>query len=289
MSEQCQNFESVHAACKGSALVDPAAAADTDPEDGENSPTLFRRSDSDAERSNPRAQQGYRRIRADENVTLVRWLPCHSEEIPIKELNEQHNLALGAHRHAWREPQFTSQPCVHKFGPRGCFRGVFDGLVDVGPARQRDDKRAVQDWNRQIRLVLEEYFGVRPKDIIEDVMRMKVPLLLSFGSLCVFFYACSSLFCFFISRRITMQKTLLTLTLTLIGLRCRKPCNLQRQLVGAPLGLLRARVVRDWCHPLPGGEARSCCVDRGGDLLCRHSTQGGPLISDYYHIWTYVL
>ena len=98
-------------------------------------------------------QQGFRRVPAHEKAHLVRFLPCHHREITKEELNLQHNLALGD-RNTWREPSFLTLPCLRS-GPRVCFRGVFDDMVDMSEPDQETYQAGAKTWETGIRRLLE--------------------------------------------------------------------------------------------------------------------------------------
>ena len=87
-----------------------------------------------------------RTIRSFAHTTWAARLPCATEASP-----ELHNHTA-KNRKPWRDPPLRSLACV-----RGCFRGVFDGRVELGDAHAKADQ---DRYAQQIKQLLDT--RVRP-------------------------------------------------------------------------------------------------------------------------------
>ena len=122
-----------------------------------------------------------KRLRADGNISYKLWLACATET------NEALHAFAKSWRKEWRSPLLSTLACFPHHGT--CFRGVFDGRVELSKNRASDirmrrtsngDSEAfgksaeTRSYNEQIIKVLALEFGVPEAQITSATHRWKI-------------------------------------------------------------------------------------------------------------------
>ena len=95
-------------------------------------------------------------VRSTTHANLSERLPCAAT--PKLELHDFTSMK----RKDWREPRLSELPCF----PGHCFRGVFDGMVQI-------DRHNESRWNEEVLAVLQAEFAVDPSAVTVSTQRRK--------------------------------------------------------------------------------------------------------------------